>query len=92
MQIIERPSMALDLPGGTSVRIAAQRWVLDRWDGAPDPPGLGFWGSKPPVSVGGQRSCAELAVVDHLRHDGWDGVWVSAFQSHLRNAWFPAPA
>jgi hypothetical protein len=55
MQITARPSLSPDLPGGTSVRIAVQRWVLDRWD-------------------------------------GWDGGWVSAFQSHLRNAWFPAPA
>jgi hypothetical protein len=63
-------------------------------EGRPDPPDLQRpWGIKPKFSVNGQRSCAELAVVDHLRRDGWDGVWVSAFAgSWLRSEWFPAPA
>ena len=29
----------------------------------------------------------------HLRDDGWDGVWVSAYgPRELRSEWFPAPA
>jgi len=42
--------------------------------------------------VNGSRSCAELAVVDHLRGDDWRGVWVNAFRGELRSGWFPAPA
>ena len=65
---------------------------MEPWTGAPDPPDLQRpWGLKPKFSVNGQRSCAELAVLDHLRRDGWDGVWVSAFDKWLRSEWFPAP-
>ena len=29
----------------------------------------------------------------HLRDDGWDGVWVSAYgPRELRSEWFPSPA
>jgi hypothetical protein len=42
--------------------------------------------------VDGSRSCAELAIVHHLRASGWDGVWVNAFRGELRTQWFPAPA
>lgn len=93
MQITERPPTPFYLPEGT-VDIATQRWELEQWQGAPDPPGLkGPWGIKPKFSVDGRRSCAELAVLDHLRRDGWGGVWVSAFGgSWLRSEWFPAPA
>jgi len=42
--------------------------------------------------VDGSRSCAELAIVHHLRAGGWDGVWVNAFRGELRTQWFPAPA
>jgi hypothetical protein len=35
----------------------------------------------------------ELAILDHLRRDGWNGVWVSSFGAQeLRSRWFPAPA
>jgi hypothetical protein len=62
-----------------------QRWALERWDGD-DPPGLATpWARKPKFSVNGSRSCAELAVVDHLRGDGWSGVWVNAFRGELRS-------
>ena len=50
------------------------------------------WGGKPKFSVNGSRSCAELAIVHHLRAGGWDGVWVNAFRGELRTHWFPAPA
>ena len=49
-------------------------------------------GHKPKFAVNGSRSCAELAIVDHMRADGWQGVWVNAFRSELRSEWFPAPA
>ena len=93
MLIADRPPMLFCLPKGT-VSLATQRWELDRWHGAPDPPGLPrTWGIKPKFAVGGRRSCAELAVVDHLRRDGWDGVWVSAFGgSWLCAEWFLAPS
>jgi hypothetical protein len=50
------------------------------------------WGRKPKFSVNGSRSCAELAIVHHLRAGGWDGVWVNAFRGESRTQWFPAPA
>jgi hypothetical protein len=91
-QVTERPSTPFHLPQGT-VHIATQRRDLEQWKGAPDPPDLKRpWGTKPKFSVNGRRSCAELAVVDHLRCDGWEGVWVSAFGNWLRSEWFPAPA
>jgi hypothetical protein len=38
-------------------------------------------------------SCAELAIVHHLRGEGWHGVWVCAYgPRELRSEWFPAPA
>jgi hypothetical protein len=58
-----------------------------------DPPDLAVpWARKPRFSVRGSRSCAELAIVHHLRASGWDGVWVNAFRGELRTQWFPAPA
>jgi hypothetical protein len=78
--------------GTLQVHIRTQEWALDRWDGE-DPPGLSVtWGRKPKFSVNGSRSCAELAIVHHLRADGWDGVWVNAFRGELRTQWFPVPA
>jgi hypothetical protein len=94
MQITERPPTPVALPSGQTVHIATQRWALERWDGAADPPELKqIWARKPKFAVNGSRSCAELAILDHLRRDGWNGVWVSAFGAQeLRSGWFPAPA
>ena len=93
MEITELPSTPLVLPAaGELVHIRTQRWALERWEGE-DPPGLATpWGRKPKFSVNGSRSCAELAIVDRLRADGWRGVWVNAFRGELRAEWFPAPA
>jgi hypothetical protein len=72
MQIIERPPTQFELPGGTTVRVATQRWALDRWDNGEDPPQLSFsWSRKPKFAVNGNRSCAELSVLDQLHRDGW---------------------
>ncbi len=93
MQVTDRPPTLLALPGGQTVRIATQRWALERWDGEADPPELKkTWARKPMFCVNGRRSCAELAIVDYLRRDDWQGVWVSAFARELRSQWFPAPA
>jgi hypothetical protein len=92
MQITELRPTPFGLPRGT-VLITTQRWELQRWHGAADPPDLQrIWARKPRFMVSGRRSCAELAVVDHLRSEGWDGVWVSAFGNRLRREWFPAPS
>jgi len=93
MEITELPPTPLVLPAaGDLVHIRTQEWVLERWEGE-DPPGLAVpWGRKPKFSVNGSRSCAELAIVHHLRAGGWDGVWVNAFRGELRTQWFPAPA
>ena len=92
MQITERPPTLFSLSTGT-IAIATQRWELEQWQGAPDPPDLQrTWSIKPKFTVDGRRSCAELAVIDYLRHEGWGGVWVSAFGGSLRAEWFPAPA
>ena len=90
MWITELRPTPFGMPRGT-VLIATQRWELRRWDGAADPPELQrIWSRKPGFTVDGRRSCAELAVVDRLRGEGWDGVWVSAFGNRLRREWFPA--
>jgi hypothetical protein len=93
MEITELPPTSFVLPTtGDLVHIPTQRWALEPWDGE-DPPGLAMpWGRKPKFSVDGSRSCAELAIVDHLRADSWHGVWVNAFRGELRSRWFPAPA
>ena len=93
MEITELPPTPLVLPAaGELVHIRTQEWALERWDGE-DPPGLSVtWRRKPKFSVNGSRSCAELAIVHHLRAGGWDGVWVNAFRGELRTQWFPAPA
>jgi hypothetical protein len=91
MEITELPPTRFDLSGkGGPVYIATQRWVLEPWKGE-DPPELGpTWSRKGKFSVNGSRSCAELAVVHHLRGDGWHGVWVNAYSAGLRSEWFPA--
>ena len=94
METTERPRTRFDLPGREEpVYIATQRWALEPWEGE-DPPGLAkIWSRKPKFAVNGCRSCAELAIVHHLRGDGWDGVWVNSFgPRELRSKWFPAPA
>ena len=75
------------------VYIDTQRWALEPWEGE-DPPGLAkTWSRKPRFAVNGSRSCAELAIVHHLRNEGWHGVWVNSFgRRELRSEWFPAPA
>ncbi len=93
MEITELPPTPLVLPAaGTLVHIRTQEWAPERRDGE-DPPGLAVpWARKPKFSVQGSRSCAELAIVHHLRASGWGGVWVNAFRGELRTQWFPAPA
>ncbi len=94
MEITERPPTRFDLPGREEpVYIATQRWALEPWEGE-DPPSLAkIWSRKPKFAVNGSRSCAELAIVHHLRNAGWRGVWVNSFgPRELRSEWFPAPA
>ena len=93
MEITELPPTPLVLPvAGELVHVRTQEWALERWEGE-DPPGLAVpWARKPRFSVNGSRSCAELAILHHLRAGGWDGVWVNAFRGELRTQWFPAPA
>jgi hypothetical protein len=93
MEITELPPTPAVLPAaGELVHIRTQKWTLEWWDGE-DPPGLAVpWARKPKFSVDGRRSCAELAIVHHLRAGGWGGVWVNAFRGELRTQWFPAPA
>ena len=93
MEITELPPTPFVLPmAGELVQIRTERWALERWEGE-DLPGLATpWARKPKFSVNGSRSCAELAVVDHLWGDGSRGVWVNAFRGELRSEWFPAPA
>jgi hypothetical protein len=93
MEITELPPTPVVLPAaGELVHIRTQEWALERWEGQ-DQPGLAVpWARKPKFSVDGSRSCAELAIVHHLRAGGWDGVWVNAFRGELRTQWFPAPA
>jgi hypothetical protein len=93
MEITELPPTPVVLPAtGGLVHIRTQEWALEQWEGE-DPPGLAVpWARKPRFSVDGSRSCAELAIVHHLRAGGWDGVWVNAFRGELRTQWFPAPA
>lgn len=87
------PPARFEFADGQLAEIATERWELVLWDGEPDPPELALiWARKPKIAVSGRRSCAELAVVAHLRHEGWHGVWVNAFERRLRTAWFPAPA
>jgi hypothetical protein len=93
MEITDLPATPLVLPAaGELVHIRTQQWALEQWEGQ-DPPDLAVpWARKPRFSVNGSRSCAELAIVHHLRAGGWDGVWVNAFRGELRTQWFPAPA
>jgi hypothetical protein len=93
MQMTSLPATPLVLPGGSTLSIATQLWKLEPWTGADDPSDLKQqWGIKPGFAVRGRRSCAELAVLDYLRHDGWHGVWVNSFGRELRAEWFPAAA
>lgn len=72
------------------MNIPTEQWTLEPCEKV-DPPELGgSWSIKPGYLVDGRRSCAELAALARLRDDGWDGVWVSAYQSFFRREWFPA--
>jgi hypothetical protein len=91
MEIIELPPTRMDLSGDSDpVYIATQRWLLELWEGE-DQPGLSrSWSIKPKFSVGGSRSCAELAVLYHLRDEGWQGIWVNAYNPpRLVSEWPP---
>jgi hypothetical protein len=90
MQITELSPTRFDLPGRADpVYIATQQWALEPWEGE-DPPELGrSWAVKPKFVVNGNRSCAELAIVHHLRDQRWHGVWVCAYgPRELRSEWF----
>jgi hypothetical protein len=93
MEITELPPTRFELPVRDPVSIATQRWVLEAWEGEDPPSRAKIWSRKPKFAVNGSRSCAELAIVHHLRGDGWRGVWVNSFgPRELRSEWFPAPA
>jgi len=94
MEITERPPTRFDLLGrGEPVYLATQRSALEPWEGE-DPPSLGEdLVPQAQVRRNENRSCAELAIVHHLRADGWHGVWVNCLgPQELRSEWFPAPA
>jgi hypothetical protein len=93
MEITQLSPKMLTLPGGgNTVSIARQLWALEPWEGNHDEPGLpGPWANKGMFSVNGSRSCAELAVLHHLRGSGWDGRWVSAWSGGaLFSEWPPS--
>ena len=92
MEITELPPTPLILPAaGELVHVRTQEWALERWDGE-DPPGLSVtWGRKPEFSVNGSRSCAELAIVHHLRVGGWDGVLGKCLPRRVARAVVPRP-
>jgi hypothetical protein len=88
------PSDAVRPAGERRTRLPSpQQWVLEPWEGE-DPPSLAeIWSRKPKFAVNGSRSCAELAIVHHLRDQGWRGIWVNSFgPRELRSEWFPAAA
>ena len=91
MVITELDPTPFHLPGGATVLIATQRWALEPWEGDDDEPELpGYWAIKGMFSVNGSRSCAELAVLHHLRGSGWDGRWVSPWgRGALFSKWPP---
>ena len=61
MKITQRPPTPFALPGGGLVHIATQRWELDRWAGAADPPDLArTWAIKPKFSVNGGPEISEV--------------------------------
>ena len=80
MQITELSPTRFDLPGRAHpVYIATRQWALEPWEGE-DPRELGrSWAIKHKFVVNGNRSCAELAIVHHLRDQGWHGVWACAY-------------
>ena len=80
MKITQLSPKMLSLPdGGNTVSIARQLWALEPWEGDDEPELPPHWATKHKSSVSGSRSCAELAVLHHLRGSGWNGVWVSAY-------------
>jgi len=94
MEITQLSPQMLTLPdGGNTVSIARQLWALEPWEGDDDEPELPkYWAIKGKFSVNGSRSCAELAVLHHLRCSGWDGRWVSAWgNGKLFSEWPPGP-
>jgi hypothetical protein len=94
MEITQLSPKMLTLPvGGNTVAIARQLWALEPWEGDDDELELpGYWSIKGKFSVNGSRSCAELAVLRHLRGSGWDGRWVSAWgDGRLFSDWPPGP-
>ena len=93
MHITGLPPTRFDLPGVTQpVYIATQQWALEPWEGEDGPELPQTW-RKPKFSVNGSRSCAELAVLHHLRGEGWDGVRVYPFNPpRLLTEWpWPPP-
>ena len=92
MEIIERSPTRFDLPGREEpVCIATQRWAHEPREGE-DPPSLAkILSRKPKFAVNGSRSCAELAIVHHLRDQGWHSIWVNSFGPSLCVHKAPAP-
>jgi hypothetical protein len=93
MKITQLSPKMLILPdAGNTVSIVRQLWALEPWEGEDQPELPGHWAIKHKFSVNGSRSCAELAVLHHLRGSGWNGVWVSAYSpTALFSEWPPGP-
>jgi hypothetical protein len=61
------------LPNGREVELI--RLELRRWGGEFSG---STWGGKPLINVGGKPMFAEIAVLQLMRSQGWDGCWCSS--------------
>lgn len=69
--------MRVQLPSGKSVKFPVCRPVFREWKGTPLP--NTFLGHKPLLDYKDKPEFAELAILDILTSDGWNGCFVSAY-------------
>ena len=81
---IEKEIIAL--PSGKTAQIPKTRPIFDSWKGNL---GNDNYGSKPVLCYKGKPFFAELIILEFLKEDGWNGVWVDTFRHKYRTSYWP---
>ena len=72
--------------------VSVRRLVLEPWGGPPVASGWSNrYGNKAILNSSGRPRFAELAVLDLIRAEGWEGVWVDTFGSKYRTGMMDEP-
>lgn len=69
------------LSDGAEVSVSKIEHTFELWTGDPI---TDSYGNKAVIAVDDRPLFAELAILEHYKKDGWDGVWVDTYRKTFR--------